>query len=200
VSELFVVGISWRTAPVAVREKLAFRDEEVDGTLRSLTADRTSNVAEALLISTCNRVEIYGVAKPGQDATGPVRKFLAEQRGLSPRDVADVLYEHRGPAAVRHVFRVAAALDSLVLGEAQILGQLKQAYATAGTAGTAGSLLGRCLERAFGVAKRVRSERSSSRRACSVISTTRACSSSGPARCRRSRRGICTRRARGVSW
>src|SRR5215210_5858322 len=124
-SELFVVGISWRTAQVAVREKLAFRDEELADTLRAIKADLP--VAEALLISTCNRVEIYGVAKPGVDATGAVRKFIAEKRGQKPADVADVLYDYRGNEAVRHVFRVASALDSLVLGEAQILGQLKQA-------------------------------------------------------------------------
>lgn len=167
-SELFVVGISWRTAPVAVREKLAFREEEVAATLRALTS--ANPVAEALLISTCNRVEVYGVSKPGADATGPVRRFLAEQRGLKPSEVADVLYDHRGSVAVRHVFRVASALDSLVLGEAQILGQLKAAYGVAGVAGTSGPVLGRCLERAFGVAKRVRTETSIARGAANISS------------------------------
>ncbi len=167
-SELFVVGISWRTAPVAVREKLAFRDEELAGALRAMAAGLP--VAEALLISTCNRVEVYGVAKTGQDATGPVRKFLAERRGLLPADVSDVLYDHRGSEAVRHVFRVASALDSLVLGEAQILGQLKAAYGVAGEAGTSGPVLGRCLERAFGAAKRVRTETSIARGAANISS------------------------------
>jgi glutamyl-tRNA reductase len=165
-SELFVVGISWRTAPVAVREKLAFRDEELTGVLQAMTAELP--VAEALLVSTCNRVEVYGVGKPGADPTGPVRAFLAAQRGLAAADVADVLYDHRGPAAVRHVFSVASALDSLVLGEAQILGQLKAAYGTASMARTSGPLLGRCLERAFGVAKRVRSETAIARGAANV--------------------------------
>ncbi len=165
-SELFVVGISWRTAPVAVREKLAFREEEIAGALRALVA--AEPVAEALLVSTCNRVEVYGVAKPGADATGNVRRFLAEQRGIKPAEVADVIYDHRGSAAVRHIFNVASALDSLVLGEAQILGQLKDAYAVAGGAGTSGPVLGRCLERAFGVAKRVRSETSIARGAANV--------------------------------
>jgi glutamyl-tRNA reductase len=166
VSELFVVGISWRTAPVAVREKLAFREDELPTTLRSLVDELP--VAEALLISTCNRVEVYGVARPGHDPTAPVRRFLAERRGLAITEVAEVLYDHRGNAAVRHVFRVAAALDSLVLGEAQILGQLKAAYGVAGDAGTSGPLLGRCLERAFGVAKRVRSETTIARGASNV--------------------------------
>jgi glutamyl-tRNA reductase len=166
VSELFVVGISWRTAPVAVREKLAFRDEELGGALQAMT--RGLPVAEALLVSTCNRVEVYGVARPGSDATGPVRSFLATQRGLAPSDVANVIYDHRGSAAVRHVFSVASALDSLVLGEAQILGQLKAAYGVATDAGTSGPLLGRCLERAFGVAKRVRTETGIARGAANV--------------------------------
>jgi len=165
-SELFVVGISWRTAPVAVREKLAFRDEELTPTLRAMTSELP--VAEALLVSTCNRVEVYGVAKAGADATGPVRTFLATQRGLAPADVASVLYDHRAGAAVRHVFSVASALDSLVLGEAQILGQLKAAYGVASGAGTSGPLLGRCLERAFGVAKRVRTETAIARGAANV--------------------------------
>jgi glutamyl-tRNA reductase len=166
VSELFVVGISWRTASVAVREKLAFREDELGGALRTMTA--TLPVAEALLVSTCNRVEVYGVAKGAADATGLVRRFLADQRGLDARDVADVIYDYRGAAAIRHVFRVASALDSLVLGEAQILGQLKAAYALAGTNGTSGAVLGRCLERAFGVAKRVRTETSIARGAANV--------------------------------
>jgi len=165
-SELFVVGISWRTAPVAVREQLAFRDEELVGTLQAMTTELP--VAEALLVSTCNRVEVYGVSTPGADPTGPVRTFLARQRGLAPSAMADVLYDHRGSSAVRHVFSVASALDSLVLGEAQILGQLKAAYSVAGEAGTSGPVLGRCLERAFGVAKRVRTETAIARGAANV--------------------------------
>jgi glutamyl-tRNA reductase len=165
-SEFFVVGISWRTAPVAVREKLAFRDEELGQTLQSMTHDLP--VAEALLVSTCNRVEVYGVSRPGAEPADQVRAFLAAQRGLPPSAVADVLYDHRGSAAVRHVFSVASALDSLVLGEAQILGQLKAAYGVANEAGTSGPLLGRCLERAFGVAKRVRTETAIARGAANV--------------------------------
>ncbi|MGE0868129.1 MAG: glutamyl-tRNA reductase [Kofleriaceae bacterium] len=165
-SELFVVGISWRTAPVAVREKLAFRDDELEGTLTKLVG--ALPVSEALLLSTCNRVEIIGVAKPGHDATSAVRKFLVHQRGVDAGEVGYALYDHSGSTAVRHVFRVASALDSLVIGEAQILGQLKTAYKVAGGAGTSGPVLGRCLERAFGVAKRVRSETAIARGAANV--------------------------------
>ena len=149
-----------------MREKLAFREDEVMPALQAMTGELP--VAEALLVSTCNRVEVYGVGKPDADPTGPVRAFLATQRGLAPAAVADVLYDHRGSAAVRHVFSVASALDSLVLGEAQILGQLKAAYSVAASAGTSGPLLGRCLERAFGVAKRVRSETAIARGAANV--------------------------------
>ena len=154
----FVVGISWRTAPVAVREKVAFREDEIGDVVASLRA--APGVREAMLISTCNRVEVYGVG----DADA-VRSRLAR----AP-DVDAAIYTHAGDAAVRHVFRVAAALDSLVVGEAQILGQLKEAFATAQARGAIGPLLGRCLERAFGAAKRVRSETAIARGAANVSS------------------------------
>lgn len=164
-----MVGISWRTAEVAVREKLAFREDEVPVALQAVTSKLP--VAEALLVSTCNRVEVYGVAKPGaDDVTTAVRGFLIEDRRVTRKDVERALYHHRGPDAVRHVFRVASALDSLVVGEAQILGQLKEAYTLAGKLGTAGPLLSRCLERAFGVAKRVRTETPIARGAANVSS------------------------------
>jgi len=167
-SELFVVGLSWRTAKVDVREKLAFREDELADVLRALTSSLP--VAEALLISTCNRVEVYGVGKPGEDPTTVVRAFLCEQKKVKPRDVAEALYDRRGPAAIRHVFSVASSLDSLVVGEAQILGQLKAAYSVAGTAGTNGPVLSRALERAFGVAKRVRTETPIARGSANVSS------------------------------
>ena len=167
-SELFVVGMSWRTAKVAVREKLAFREDELAETLHAIT--RELPVAEALLISTCNRVEVYGVAKPGADATSELRAWIAKRRNVRLADVGNALYERTGPAAIRHVFSVASSLDSLVVGEAQILGQLKDAYAFAGTAGTSGPVLSRAVERAFGVAKRVRTETLIARGAANVSS------------------------------
>lgn len=167
-SELFVVGMSWRTAKVAVREKLAFREDELAETLLAIT--RELPVLEALLISTCNRVEVYGVAKPGADATTELRTWIAKRRNVRLADVGEALYERRGPAAIRHVFSVASSLDSLVVGEAQILGQLKDAYAFAGTAGTSGPVLSRAVERAFGVAKRVRTETTIARGAANVSS------------------------------
>jgi glutamyl-tRNA reductase len=162
-SELFVVGLSWRTAPVAVRERLAFREEELESAIKLLAAPP---VGEAMLISTCNRVEVYGVGAEG--VATHVKAALAASRGVPLGEIESVLYAYGGDGAIRHVFRVAAALDSLVLGEAQILGQLKEAHRLAGAAGTSGPLLGRCLERAFGVAKRVRSETQIARGAANV--------------------------------
>ena len=165
--ELFVVGLSWRTAPVAVREQLAFREEEIAGVLTAMT--QKLPVAEALLVSTCNRVEVYGVAR-GDNAATAVREFLLDQRGTKSREVSAALYDHRGSEAIRHVFRVASALDSLVVGEAQILGQLKAAYTIAGQTGTSGPLLARALEHAFRIAKRVRTETAIARGAANVSS------------------------------
>ncbi|MBE7450136.1 MAG: glutamyl-tRNA reductase [Kofleriaceae bacterium] len=169
-AELFAVGISWRTAPVAVREKLAIPDDEVGALLAELA--RAPGVREVMLVSTCNRVEIYGACPSGESAqaAAAIRRLLPERRGVAAAAVADALFAHLRGEAVRHVFRVAAALDSLVVGESQILGQLKDAFATAQRAGVTGPVLGRCLERAFGVAKRVRAETGIARGSSNVAS------------------------------
>ncbi|HTM22600.1 MAG TPA: glutamyl-tRNA reductase [Kofleriaceae bacterium] len=170
-SELLVVGLSWRTAPVAVREKLAFREEELPAALAGLL--QVPGIGEALILSTCNRVDIYAAtagAGPSisAGAAAGARRFLADSRGVPFDSLAGVIYEHEGEAAVQHAFRVASALDSLVLGEAQILGQHKAAHAAAAGSGALGAVLGRCLERAFGVAKRVRTETAVGRGAANV--------------------------------
>jgi glutamyl-tRNA reductase len=173
-SELFVVGLSWRTAPVAVREKLAFPDDEVPTALTELL--RSTTIAEAVVLSTCNRVEIYGAtaqttpASAVASAAAEARSVLAASRGIEAEELAASLYEYIEDDASKHAFRVAAALDSLVVGEAQILGQLKAAYGVSVKTGAAGPILGRCLERAFGVAKRVRSETGIARGAANVSS------------------------------
>ncbi len=173
-SELFVVGISWRTAPVAEREKLAFRDDELPDALAELLD--APSIDEAVLLSTCNRVEIYGVGgrstreSTSAAATAAAREFLARSRGVPGEHLASLLYEHTNAEAVGHVFRVAASLDSLVMGESQILGQLKSAYGSSVQAGATGPVLGRWLDRAFGAAKRVRTETGVSRGAANVSS------------------------------
>jgi len=168
--DVFVVGVSWRTAPVAVRERLAFRDDEVDGALSDLIG--SPDIEEAVILSTCNRVEIYGsCAEPGMAAAAAeARSFLARSRGVAAEGLADHIYERSNDEAIRHLFRVASALDSMVIGESQILGQLKNAYGAAVRAQAAGPILGRSLEKAFQVAKRVRSETGVSRGAANVSS------------------------------
>jgi len=172
--ELFVVGLSWRTASVAVRERLAFRDEEVPRALGDLLG--SPDIDEAVILSTCNRVEIYGLTSPGTTgsravaAAAEARSFLARSRGVAAEGLADHLYEVVDTDAIRHLFRVAAALDSMVVGESQILGQLKDAYGAAMRAQATGAILGRSMEKAFQVAKRVRSETGISRGAANVSS------------------------------
>jgi glutamyl-tRNA reductase len=172
--ELFVVGLSWRTAPVAVRERLAFRDDDIGPALADLLG--SPDIDEAVLLSTCNRVEIYGSTPPGAPgsravaAAAEARSFLARSRGVAAEGLADHLYERVDTDAIRHLFRVASALDSMVVGESQILGQLKDAYGAAMRAQSTGAILGRSMEKAFQVAKRVRSETGISRGAANVSS------------------------------
>jgi len=160
--ELFVVGLSWRTAPVALREKLAFRDDELGAAVGEFLSSPL--IAEAVILSTCNRVQVFGATVGAEDAdsvtsaAAVARRVLLDSRGVDSELLAGKMFEHTDDDATRHTFRVASALDSMVVGETQILGQLKAAYGAAFRAGAVGPILGRCMERAFGVAKRVRSE------------------------------------------
>lgn len=155
---IFVVGLSYRSAPVDVRERLAVPSERLGELLARL--DARPELREVVFLSTCNRVEVFATAaEAAEQATRAVREVLAEEAGVAdPDDLAPYLYEQVGEAAVRHIFRVTASLDSMVLGEPQILGQVKSAVEAANAAGTVGTLLGRCLARSFAVAKRVRTE------------------------------------------
>ncbi len=152
-AELLVVGMSYRTSPIEVRERLAGEGEALVSSVRAL-ADGTS-LEEALLLSTCNRVEVYACTSDPNGRGARVRRWLDERAGEA---IDAYLYEHRADSAVRHAFRVASSLDSMVIGEPQILGQVKEAYAAAKASGALGSLLDRCFTTAFAVAKRVRSE------------------------------------------
>ncbi len=151
-----LVGLSHRTAPVAIRERYAFDEEGARAVLADLTAQ---GMREAVLLSTCNRTEVYGIGADGltpEAVRERVVAALCAAKGTPVDQVAPHLYAMEGVGAVRHLFRVAASLDSLVLGEPQILGQAKTAYRIAGEAGTVGPLLGRFFERAFKVAKEIR--------------------------------------------
>ncbi len=166
--EIVVVGVTHRSAPVEVRESLAFKGETLEQALHTLTA--MESIDEAAIISTCNRVEVITTAKQGDSAIDCVTNFLAEREGSGDTHLLDHLAVYRGREAVRHLFRVASSLDSMVVGEPQILGQLKDFYGQAATAGSAGIVLHRFFHKAFAVAKRVRTETGIATRAVSVSS------------------------------
>jgi glutamyl-tRNA reductase len=154
--KLHITGVSHKTAPVEVRERLAFQPETLPAALADLKA--REGVAEAVIVSTCNRVEITVTTDDQSDPQAIVHSFLAERKNVSAESIAPHLYRHDGRDAIHHLFRVAASLDSMVVGEPQILGQLKTAYASAKDCGSLCGLLDGLMTRAFGVAKRVRSE------------------------------------------
>jgi glutamyl-tRNA reductase len=157
---IVVIGLSHRTAPVQVRERLAAGADTLPTVLARLALRR--ELGEAMFLSTCNRVEVVALVAGHSSAEGArhaIREELARQGGASSgEELAPYLYEKVGDEAVRHIFRVACSLDSMVLGEPQILGQVKDAYEAAVAAGTLKGTLGRCMSQAFSVAKRVRTE------------------------------------------
>jgi len=154
--ELSVVGLSHHTAPVEVRERLHFPESELLHALGALR--RRAGVAEAVLFSTCNRIEAVLRLEDGAEALPLVAEFLAEARRLPRGEFERFLYHHSQSEAIRHIFRVASSLDSMVVGEPQVLGQVKAAYASARAAGTLGGVLDEVLTHAFAVAKKVRTE------------------------------------------
>jgi glutamyl-tRNA reductase len=151
--KLLVVGLNHRTAPLALRGRLAFTLDQLQPTLRGLVG-RSSSHPEVALLSTCNRTELY-CAGSGEQRR-PAIDWLAGQADVDPAELAAHVEVHEGTAAVRHAFRVAAGLDSMVLGETQILGQMKRAVREAEAAGTLGSGLHPLFQRAFAAAKAVR--------------------------------------------
>lgn len=150
-------GVSHRTAPIELREKLAQATSNLEQALAQLR--QRPLVEEVCIVSTCNRVEFY-IAGEGEPAAlaREVRSFLQSASGMRIIDVDPHLYQHEGVEGLRHLFRVASSLDSMVLGEPQILGQVKDAYAAAQKLGAAGALLNKVFPRAFQVAKRIRTE------------------------------------------
>ena len=164
--KLLITGVSHKTAPVEVRERLAFREESLPAALADLKA--REGVSEAVILSTCNRVEITVTTDDGADPQAIVDSFLADQKAIEAETVGPCLYRHEGSDAIHHLFRVASSLDSMVVGEPQILGQLKAAYASAKTCGALCGWLEGLMTRAFSVAKRVRSETGIGQMAVSV--------------------------------
>jgi len=149
-----LIGVNHKTAPVEVRERLAIPESRLPEACRKLVAH--PGIAEGMILSTCNRVEVLCNTRNG--AATDLRGFLRSYFGLDCDELEGYLYEYREQEAVRHLFRVAASLDSMVVGEPQILGQVKEAYATARAVGAVQAQLDQLVTRAFAVAKRVRSE------------------------------------------
>ena len=167
--DLLVLGVSHRTAPVAVRERLAVVPEAMAEVLAEMAA--LPAVREAALLSTCNRVEIYAaIEADGDQAAQALAESLARRAGVTALELAAHLYERRDAEAVQHLFRVASSLDSLVVGEPQILGQTKQAHEAAVRHGSAGAVLNACFQRAFRVARRIRRDTAIARNPVSVSS------------------------------
>ena len=153
---IVLTGLNHKTAPIAVREKIFAGCQEKKDLLPDLLS--LSGVEEVLYLSTCNRVEIIASVADEGLALKDLKDFLAMSGGLSQADAAGCFYEYRGDEAVRHIFRVASSLDSMVMGEAQILGQVKDAYREALEKYATGVVLNRLMHCSFRAAKRVRSE------------------------------------------
>ncbi len=165
-ASLFVAGMSHRTAPIEVREQLALEEDKVRQILGDLSG--RGLLTEVMILSTCNRVEVYGVAEVPGEARSAAFSLLGAQRGMHLPDLETLLYTKTEQDAVLHAFRVAASLDSMVLGEPQILGQVKDAFALAQSSSTVGPLLHTLMTQAFSVAKKVRTETEIGRLAVSV--------------------------------
>jgi glutamyl-tRNA reductase len=163
---LTLIGMNHRSAPLDLRERACFAEDEIPAALARIREG--THASEALILATCNRVEILTRATEGQNMAGELRAFLARERGLDDATIDSHVYVHEGLHAVRHVFSVACGLDSMILGEPQILGQLKRAYAVAFESGATGPVLDRLLQHALSAAKRVRTVTGISRHAVSV--------------------------------
>lgn len=155
---IVLVGVNHKTAPVEVRERLAFTDEACAESLHALVDGE--RISEGLIVSTCNRVEVLASTGNLEGLAGAthIGDFLGRTRGVSPDFFRRHLYTHLDDDAVRHVFRVASSLDSMVVGEPQVIGQVRHSYSLAVDAGTAGRVLHKLVHHALHVAKRVRNE------------------------------------------
>jgi len=155
--QIVLIGVNHRTASIALRERVAFRPEQAG---RAADELRTRGILEeAVVLSTCNRSELYGVPPEGSgDTAAAMKGYLASFHQLSPAELDGCLYRHHDADAVNHLFRVAAGLDSMLLGEAEILGQVREAYRLAFEHGATGPALNRLFQGALEVGKRVRAE------------------------------------------
>lgn len=163
---LTLLGLSHKTAPVAIREKLAFPADSQTEALAVLTS--CDAVSEAVIVSTCNRTELYAVTSAAAEGAEEVLDFICGYKGVDREAIAPYLYASHGEAAVRHLFRVVSSLDSMVVGEAQILGQVKEAYELSFENGASGRVFNRLFRQSFEVGKRVRTETAIGENAVSI--------------------------------
>jgi len=166
--ELIALGVSHKTAPLPLRERLALPEGRAAAVLGELRA--AESIQEAVAISTCNRTELYLVATDGVEAESAALSVLARHAGIRPTELTDCLYSFRQRDAVRHLFGVAAGLDSMIVGEAEIQGQVKRAYELALVEGSTGPIANRLFREALGAGKRVRTETAVGRARLSVSS------------------------------
>jgi glutamyl-tRNA reductase len=155
-SSIVIVGLNHRTAPVEIRERLAFPADTIGHALRGLV--ERGEIVEGVILSTCNRVEVCVLAGESYTGAAAIKEFLSAYHGIPKDELNGYLYHHQGEEAVKHLFRVSSSLDSMVLGEPQILGQVKDAYGYAAEFRTIGPILDKFYAKAFSVAKRVRTE------------------------------------------
>ncbi|HKV27320.1 MAG TPA: glutamyl-tRNA reductase [Candidatus Acidoferrales bacterium] len=156
-SEIALIGCNHRTAPLELRERVAFTPEQALRVATELC--QMGVIEEAVVVSTCNRSELYGVTSgAGESAPSALISYFTDFHKLSPMELTGRLYRHAGPEAVRHLFRVACGVDSMLLGEAEILGQIREAYNRALKNGSTGPVLNRLFQGALEVGKRVRAE------------------------------------------
>ena len=165
---LILVGVNHKTTPVEIREKLAFTKGKIEESV-----DRLFNfpdIIEHTILSTCNRVEIYARANCQDSAIKAIKQFICDFHEVSPVELEDHFYSYRNEEAVEHLFRVSSSLDSMILGEAQILGQVKDAYSLAKDLRSTGLVLNQLFEKAFSIAKKVREETGIAGRSVSISS------------------------------
>ena len=165
---LILVGVNHKTTPVEIREKLAFTKGKIEESV-----DRLFNfpdIIEHTILSTCNRVEIYARANCQDSAIKAIKQFICDYHEVSPVELEDHFYSYRNEEAVEHLFRVSSSLDSMILGEAQILGQVKDAYSLAKDLRSTGLVLNQLFEKAFSIAKKVREETGIAERSVSISS------------------------------
>ena len=167
-SEVVCLGVSFKTAPVALRERLAMSDTRARAFLGEATAHET--ISEAAIISTCNRTELYVVSGNPVAAENAMLSLLAERAQIRPQELAEVLYAPRNCDAARHLYRVAGGLDSMIIGEVEVQGQVRRAHELAREAGTVGPMLHRLFQAALATGKRVRAETTLSEGRASVSS------------------------------